>query len=76
MLFYNFFIKIINDEYFPDFLNALKDTKIDYTMDGHARVLRSHGQTLYDIYSLRYGKCFPRIVDMVVWPGMYLIFNF
>jgi len=56
---------------FSDFLNALKETKIDYTMDGLARLFRSHGQTLYDIYSLRYGKCFPRICDLVVWPGMY-----
>lgn len=52
-----------------DFLNALKETKIEYTMDGLARLLRSHGQTLYDIYSLRHGKCFPRISDIVVWPG-------
>lgn len=56
---------------FSDFLNALIETKIDYTMDGLARLSRSHGQTLYDIYSLRHGKCFPRICDMVVWPGMY-----
>lgn len=54
-----------------DFLNALKETKIEYTMDGHARLLRSHGQTLYDIYSLRHGKCYPRICDIVIWPGKY-----
>lgn len=59
--------------YLLDFLNALKKTKIDYTMDGPARLLRSHGQTLYDIYSLRHGKCFERITDLVVWPGMSYI---
>ncbi|VVC42083.1 Hypothetical protein CINCED_3A021906 [Cinara cedri] len=37
-------------------------------MDSLARLSRSHGQTLYDIYSLRHGKCFPRISDIVVWP--------
>lgn len=57
---------------FSDFLNALKQTNIDYTLDGLARLSRSHGQTLYDIYSLRHGKCFPRISDVVVWPGMYM----
>jgi len=62
---------------FSDFLKILKEMKIDHTTDNHARLLRSHGQTLYDIYSLRYGKCFPRICDLVVWPGMYhLILNY
>jgi len=56
-----------------DFLNILKEKKIDHTTDGSARLLRSHGQTLYDIYSLRYGKCFPRICDLVTWPGMYYL---
>ncbi|VVC25824.1 Vanillyl-alcohol oxidase, C-terminal subdomain 2,FAD-binding, type 2,FAD-linked oxidase-like, C- [Cinara cedri] len=51
-----------------DFLNALKETKIDYTMDGLARLSRSHGQTLYDIYSLQQGECFPRIADIIIWP--------
>jgi len=54
-------------------LSILKEMKIDHTTDGPARLLRSHGQTLYDIYSLRYGKCFPRICDLVVWPGMYYL---
>lgn len=58
---------------FSDFLNALKESKIDYTLDGLARLSRSHGQTLYDIYSLRHGKCFPRISDIVVWPGKYYL---
>lgn len=62
--------------YFPDLLHTLKEMKIDHTTDGPARLLRSHGQTLYDIYSLRYGKCFPRICDLVVWPGMYLVLSF
>lgn len=67
-------IIIIKIEIIPlDFLNALKEKKIDYSMDGLARLSRSHGQTLYDIYSLRHGKCFPRICDIVVWPGMYYI---
>ncbi|XP_050422434.1 alkyldihydroxyacetonephosphate synthase-like [Adelges cooleyi] len=51
-----------------DFLNALKTIKIDYTVDDLARLSRSHGQTLYDIYSLQHGKCYPRISDIVVWP--------
>ncbi|XP_050541576.1 alkyldihydroxyacetonephosphate synthase isoform X2 [Daktulosphaira vitifoliae] len=51
-----------------DFLVALKNTKMDFTTDGPARICRSHGQTLYDIYTLRYDKCFPRISDIVVWP--------
>lgn len=59
--------------YFSEVLTSLKELKIDHTTDGPARLLRSHGQTLYDIYSLRYGKCFPRICDLVVWPGMYYL---
>jgi len=58
---------------FSELLNILKEMKIDHTTDSSARLLRSHGQTLYDIYSLRYGKCFPRICDLVVWPGMYYL---
>lgn len=58
---------------FSDLLNTLEEMKIDHTTDSSARLLRSHGQTLYDIYSLRYGKCFPRICDLVVWPGMYYL---
>lgn len=49
------------------FINDLNANNIDYSIDGEDRLVRSHGQTLHDIYSLRRGG-FKRIPDIVVWP--------
>lgn len=50
------------------FLRELKgSTKVDFSLEGIDRLVRCHGQTLNDIYSLWHHK-FRRIPDVVVWP--------
>ncbi|XP_073996120.1 alkyldihydroxyacetonephosphate synthase isoform X1 [Rhodnius prolixus] len=51
-----------------EFLNQLGKHKLPYSVDGVARLVRSHGQTLSDIYSLRIKKAVSRMPDIVVWP--------
>lgn len=41
--------------------------KIQHSVTGVDRLIRAHGQTLYDIHTLREGT-FSRIPDLVVWP--------
>lgn len=50
-----------------DFIIGLDNFKIDYSLDGEDRLVRSHGQTINEIYDLRFGN-FKRIPDMVLWP--------
>ncbi|KAL7026097.1 hypothetical protein ACKWTF_013789 [Chironomus riparius] len=50
-----------------DFVIGLKNLKLDYSLDGEDRMIRSHGQTINEIYDLRYGN-FKRIPDIVLWP--------
>lgn len=61
--------------FFTDFIEALKYEKMDYSIDGMERLIRSHGQTLHDIYVLRTGMP-ERIPDVVVWAGRYYIYFF
>ncbi|EDV55962.1 alkyldihydroxyacetonephosphate synthase [Drosophila erecta] len=50
------------------FLHELKGTtQVEYSLEGIDRLVRCHGQTLNDIYSLWHHK-FRRIPDLVVWP--------
>ncbi|XP_064551908.1 alkyldihydroxyacetonephosphate synthase [Drosophila montana] len=50
------------------FLNELRGcTKVEHSQEGVDRLVRCHGQTLNDIYSLWHNK-FRRIPDLVVWP--------
>ncbi|KAI8040068.1 hypothetical protein M5D96_007496 [Drosophila gunungcola] len=50
------------------FLHELKGTtQMDHSQEGIDRLVRCHGQTLNDIYSLWHHK-FRRIPDLVVWP--------
>lgn len=56
-------VAILNEE----FLEAIKKSKIDYSLDGLDRLIRSHGQTLDDIHKLRTGAL-ARIPDVVLWP--------
>lgn len=51
----------------PEFLNDIKTEQIIYSDIGIDRLIRSHGQTLYEIHSLREGKMH-RIPDLVLWP--------
>lgn len=50
-----------------EFLRDIKLAQITYSDIGIDRLIRSHGQTLYEIHSLRVGKQH-RIPDLVVWP--------
>ncbi|XP_063705725.1 alkyldihydroxyacetonephosphate synthase [Culicoides brevitarsis] len=50
-----------------DFLAQLNAGNFDHSIEGEDRLVRSHGQTLHDIYALRHGG-FKRIPDIVVWP--------
>lgn len=49
------------------FLSNMKNANILYSIKGVDRLIRSHGQTLYEIHSLREGIV-KRIPDVVVWP--------
>lgn len=50
------------------FLKELRGiTKVEHSQQGIDRLIRCHGQTLNDIYSLWHNK-FRRIPDVVVWP--------
>lgn len=52
-----------------EFLEGIKKLKIDYSVDGEDRLIRSHGQTLQDIHTLRHGSGhYSRIPDLVLWP--------
>lgn len=50
-----------------EFLQDVKDANILYSDKGIDRLIRSHGQTLYEIHNLREG-IMNRIPDLVVWP--------
>lgn len=49
------------------FISDMKNANILYSVKGVDRLIRSHGQTLYEIHSLREGNI-KRIPDVVVWP--------
>lgn len=50
-----------------EFLEAIKSLGVLHSQSGPDRLIRSHGQTLHDIHTLREGK-WARIPDIVVWP--------
>lgn len=54
---------IISDAFISDMRNA----NILHSIKGLDRLIRSHGQTLYEIHSLREGIV-KRIPDVVIWP--------
>lgn len=51
----------------PDFIDEIKNLQILHSNTGVDRLIRAHGQTLFDIHTLREGT-FARIPDLVVWP--------
>ncbi|KAG7202452.1 hypothetical protein KM043_018751 [Ampulex compressa] len=46
---------------------AIKESRIDYSMNGIDRLIRAHGHTLKEIFILKHGS-FKRIPDVVLWP--------
>jgi len=55
----------------PELLEAIKELKIDYSIDDLDRLFRAHGHTLREIYLLRHNS-FERIPDIVLWPSKSL----
>ncbi|XP_011331756.1 alkyldihydroxyacetonephosphate synthase isoform X2 [Ooceraea biroi] len=51
----------------PELLEAVKELKLDYSIDNVDRLFRAHGHTLREMYLLKYSS-FERIPDIVVWP--------
>ncbi|XP_065202121.1 alkyldihydroxyacetonephosphate synthase [Planococcus citri] len=51
-----------------DFLNELQKNDIQFSTSGENRLRKSHGQTLYEIFTLRLRKLPARIPDIVTWP--------
>ena len=55
-------------------MQELKSTPITFSFEGMDRLFRAHGHTLHDVAQLRSGT-FPRIPDIVVWPGTHFLIN-
>lgn len=65
------FLRNLLIDYYSGFMEDLKKSGISYSFEGLDRLFRAHGHTLHDIALLRAGS-FPRIPDVVAWPGDYL----
>ncbi|KAI5723924.1 hypothetical protein M8J76_012784 [Diaphorina citri] len=51
----------------PKVLSLLEATNVSLSTQGEDRLIRAHGQTLYEVFSLRHTGL-KRIPDVVVWP--------
>lgn len=65
-----FLLKIIFSV--PEFLKQLESLDISFSVAGEDRLKRSHGQTLYEIFTLRTNKLPAKIPDAIVWPSEYI----
>ncbi|XP_026680918.1 alkyldihydroxyacetonephosphate synthase [Diaphorina citri] len=54
----------------PKVLSLLEATNVSVSTQGEDRLIRAHGQTLYEVFSLRQTGL-KRIPDVVVWPGEF-----
>lgn len=59
--------KVVEPLISPEFLEAIRESRIDHSLRGIDRIVRAHGHTLREIYILKHGT-FERIPDIVVWP--------
>ncbi|XP_043266484.1 alkyldihydroxyacetonephosphate synthase [Venturia canescens] len=50
-----------------EFVRAIEQRNIDYSIDGPDRLFRGHGHTLREMVQLKQGS-FERIPDIIVWP--------
>lgn len=48
-------------------LQSIKNLNIEYSMEGEDRLVRAHGHTLHDIFTLR-ESFFDKIPDIILWP--------
>ncbi|CAG9861381.1 unnamed protein product [Phyllotreta striolata] len=51
----------------PEILEKISHFNISFSTKVIDRVIRAHGQTLHEIYTLQ-NSVFPRIPDVVIWP--------
>ncbi|XP_076623716.1 alkyldihydroxyacetonephosphate synthase [Colletes latitarsis] len=51
----------------PEHLEAIQELKIEYSTKGIDRLVRAHGHTLREIFTLKHGT-FKRLPDVVLWP--------
>ncbi|XP_054284492.1 alkyldihydroxyacetonephosphate synthase-like [Macrosteles quadrilineatus] len=56
-----------------EFLDKLSKCGVAHSIEGMERLVRSHGQTLHDIYHLRVSEHMDRIPDVVVWPDSHTV---
>ena len=56
------------------FLEVVKSSSIDYSLEGIDRLIRGHGHSLREIYNLKEGVI-RRIPDIVLWPSKYYFFS-
>lgn len=57
-----------------EFCQFLRKLRIEYSIEGIDRLIRSHGHALREIYLLKHGKV-ERIPDIVVWPSTIFLFK-
>ncbi|XP_034936548.1 alkyldihydroxyacetonephosphate synthase [Chelonus insularis] len=50
-----------------EFVNAVKELNITYSIEGIDRLFRAHGHTLREMVQLKQGN-FERIPDIILWP--------
>lgn len=53
-----------------EFLEAIQGLKIEYSTKGVDRLIRAHGHTLREIFTLKHGML-KRIPDIVLWPSEF-----
>lgn len=52
------------------FLDRIKETGVQFTLDPHVRLFHGHGHTCHEIFELRHGMLH-RIPDIVIWPSCH-----
>lgn len=52
------------------FLDHVKGTGVQFSLDPHVRLFHGHGHTCHEIFELRHGMLH-RIPDLVIWPSCH-----
>lgn len=52
-----------------EFLDAIEELEITFSIDGFDRLFRAHGHTLREVVTLKQGS-FDRIPDIILWPSV------
>lgn len=56
-----------------ELFDVIKQSGIEYSIEGTDRLVRAHGHTLREIYMLKHGT-YQRIPDIILWPSKYFSF--